>query len=146
MATVYFGQALNELIIEVHAPGSAVVGFNHAANTDAQTQAIHSTMSTLLTPSTLFAPNAAAQCHLFSTRIGQAFNPEANPGVGNDRFRLHNTFEAQYMYNCQNMPALKTMNVNWFSQFPITQQLKLFSDNSQSQKEQTITKDQSFVL
>lgn len=143
MTTVYVGQAINEMIIEVHAPGTAIVGFDHAGQSPNESSDIHNAMISLLNPSALFVPNASAQCRLFSTRIGQAFNPEADPGVGNDRFRLHNAFEAQYMYHCDNLPALTSLDVHWFSQFPDTKQLKLFSDNSQSQKETILTQDQN---
>ncbi len=147
MAVVYIGQSQQEMIIEVHAPGMAMIGINHQMNTPTYHQAVHNTMDQLIDPTALFTPNSAAQCHLFSTRLGDSFNPEAGAGVGNDPFQHHNSFSAQYMYHCDHIDKLTTLGVQWFQHFPDTKQLQMFSDNPSGQKTQILTSaENSFTL
>ncbi|PML80352.1 zinc uptake protein ZrgA [Enterovibrio norvegicus] len=54
----------NDLLVEIAAPGSDVVGFEHAPKNDEQTTALNSALIALADANALFAVNSGANCSL----------------------------------------------------------------------------------
>ncbi|MEZ9527294.1 ZrgA family zinc uptake protein, partial [Enterovibrio norvegicus] len=54
----------NDLLVEIAAPGSDVVGFEHAPKNDEQTTALNSALIALADANALFAVNSGAKCSL----------------------------------------------------------------------------------
>ncbi|WP_158174389.1 zinc uptake protein ZrgA [Grimontia hollisae] len=65
----HIAQDGDELLAEITAPGSDVVGFEHAPENAAQKAAIEKAMTTLAKPGALFAINAEAGCELESHTV-----------------------------------------------------------------------------
>ncbi|TKF36629.1 ZrgA family zinc uptake protein, partial [Enterovibrio norvegicus] len=59
----------NDLLVEIAAPGSDVVGFEHAPKNDEQTTALNSALIALADASALFAVNSGANCSLEEKNI-----------------------------------------------------------------------------
>ncbi|MGF1704460.1 zinc uptake protein ZrgA [Enterovibrio baiacu] len=59
----------NDLLVEIAAPGSDVVGFEHAPKNDEQTTALNSALIALADANALFAVNSGANCSLEEKNI-----------------------------------------------------------------------------
>ncbi|CAG18806.1 zinc uptake protein ZrgA [Photobacterium profundum] len=66
----------NDLLLEITAPGSDIVGFEHAPQTQDQTQAIQQAMLTLKKPSSLFEINSDANCELTDSDVNQSLSKQ----------------------------------------------------------------------
>lgn len=72
----HIAQDGDELLAEITAPGSDVVGFEHAPENAAQKAAIEKAMATLTKPGALFAINADAGCELESHTVSNTLGKE----------------------------------------------------------------------
>ena len=68
----------NDLLLEITAPGSDIVGFEHAPQTQKQTQAIQQAMLTLNKPSSLFEINSDANCELTDSYVNQSLSEQSD--------------------------------------------------------------------
>ncbi|MFA0415721.1 DUF2796 domain-containing protein, partial [Vibrio renipiscarius] len=57
-------QDANELLFEITAPGADVVGFEHAPETEGQTQTLKNAVAQLSKPNDVMMISAAAQCEV----------------------------------------------------------------------------------
>lgn len=70
----HIAQAGHEVMVEIHAPGSDLVGFEHAPKNDAQQKSINQTLDALAIPAKLLQFNAEAKCQLEEKSISQTLN------------------------------------------------------------------------
>ncbi|MGF1859070.1 ZrgA family zinc uptake protein [Photobacterium profundum] len=68
----------NDLLLEITAPGSDIVGFEHAPQTQEQTQAIQQAMSTLKETASLFEINSDANCELTDSYVNQSLSKQSD--------------------------------------------------------------------
>ncbi len=54
----------------------------------------------------------------------------------------HGEFSAQYVYECNNMESLKTVDVNWFNSFPSTEKMTVQAITNSAQFADTLTSQQ----
>ncbi|MGF1877238.1 DUF2796 domain-containing protein [Photobacterium frigidiphilum] len=66
----------NDLLLEITAPGSDIVGFEHAPQTQEQTQSIQQAMLTLKKTSSLFEINSDANCELTDSYVNQSLSKQ----------------------------------------------------------------------
>jgi len=66
----------NDLLLEITAPGSDIVGFEHAPQTQEQTQSIQQAMLTLKKTSSLFEINSDANCELTDSDVNQSLSKQ----------------------------------------------------------------------
>jgi len=74
----------NDLLLEITAPGSDIVGFEHAPQTQEQTQALQQATSTLKKATSLFQINSGANCELTESYVSQSLSSENNDHSGHD--------------------------------------------------------------
>lgn len=95
----------------LEAPGADVVGFEHAAETDAQREAVEAARADLADPMTLFVLPEAAGC------TGEA----AEVALHQDGD--HNAFEAEYALTCDDPSALTEIGTAIFDLYPSVQEI-----------------------
>lgn len=134
----------NDLLVEIAAPGSDVVGFEHAPKNDEQTTALNSALIALADANALFAVNIGANCSLEEKNISHtlaASKEDDHDDHGHDDHKGHDhhdhddhegedghgEFNVQYTFHCDNPENLKSVSTNWFKAFPQTEQIKIQS-------------------
>jgi hypothetical protein len=135
------GQTLE---LELESPAMNLVGFEHAANSDADKAKVAAVRALLEKPLVLFNLPKAADCvvenqELESPLFGDA--PAADDEDAKDEHHHdHSEIHAHYQFTCATPAALKTLDLaNIFNTFPATQkiQVQLISPNGQQGVEVT---------
>lgn len=123
--------------MELEAPGMDIVGFEHAAKTDAQKAAVAQAKALLAKPLDLFALPAAAGCTVASAEVGleaehhhddDGHDHDAKDAAGHadhdhghgdhdDDGDGHNQFHVTYAFDCANPAALTAITFDYFKQF-----------------------------
>ncbi|NQZ29970.1 MAG: DUF2796 domain-containing protein [Oceanospirillaceae bacterium] len=144
-----------QLFIEIHAPGSDVVGFESLPETDEQRQTLASALKKLKQAEQLFTLPSAASCKLLSATVTHDFEEdhheqhdetdEHNEADEHDEHEEHEGesehggFKAQYEYNCEFIAELKSISTQWFKHFPNSELIKLQLLTETGQSAQTLT-------
>ncbi|MGF1868362.1 zinc uptake protein ZrgA [Photobacterium indicum] len=74
----------NDLLLEITAPGSDIVGFEHAPKNQEQIQAIQQAMLTLKKSSSLFEINSDANCELTDSYVNQSLSKNGDDHRNHD--------------------------------------------------------------
>lgn len=118
--------------IELEAPGADIVGFEHAAESDADRAAIAAATARLEDPLALFVMPAAAGCTLVSATValhaGGEDEGQAHGGAhagkhdhaGEDG---HSEFHAEYRIDCADPSQLTRIEMRYFEAFPNAEEL-----------------------
>ena len=111
-------QDAHKLHIAFELTGMDAVGFEHAARSDADVDAINATMDTLQTPDAWLVANADARCHLsFSSVTPHVFRiGEGHEGKGAADKRAD--IDVEYIYECDVPQQLRAIEFNLIEQFP----------------------------
>lgn len=105
--------------MELDVPGADIVGFEHAAKTKAQRDAVDSAKGKLNAPLSLFALPAAAGCTLRSATVKTEGEGQA-PAKGEEQ---HADFNAEYEFECASPANVTTIEFPYFKAFPKTEAL-----------------------
>ncbi|MEL6585255.1 MAG: DUF2796 domain-containing protein [Pseudomonadota bacterium] len=97
----------------LEAPGADIVGFEHAAKTDAQKAAVAEAQSTLADPLSLFVLPMAAGCVVADAEV--ELHQDAQ----------HSAFEARYRLTCQDPSALAQIGTRLFDLYPSVQEIEV---------------------
>ena len=142
------GQTLE---LELESPAMNLVGFEHAATTDADKAKVAAARAQLEKPLTLFNLPKAAGCvvamqELESPLFGDKpdadddHDEDAKDEDGHEHNHDHSEIHAHYQFSCAAPGALKTLDLaNLFNTFPATQkiQVQLISPSGQQGVEAT---------
>ncbi len=140
------GQTLE---LELESPAMNLVGFEHAATTDADKAKVAAVRAQLEKPLALFNLPKAAGCVVASQALESPLfgdKPEADDDHDHDDEAKgehphdHSEIHAHYQFTCSTPGALKTLDlVNVFNTFPATQkiQVQLISPSGQQGVEVT---------
>ena len=99
--------------MELEAPGSDIVGFEHAAKTDEQKAAIDAATTQFGDPAALFTMTEAAGCSVASTDVDLHQHDD------------HSAFEAEYTFTCTDIAALAGLETNLFSLYPSVEEIEV---------------------
>ena len=139
------------VVMEFHAPGADIVGFEYAAKSDADLAAISAALKTLEAPLDLFVLPKAARCAVQAVQVelesdvDHGANEEDHQGhdahteVGHQDHDDHNDydeekhaassghteFHAEYSLICSNIEALTQIDFAYFEVFPNSKQVAL---------------------
>ena len=86
----HIAQADHEVMIEIHAPGSDLVGFEHAPKNDVQQKLINQSLDALAAPAQLLQFNAEAKCQLEEESISQTLGGLTKNEEHHDHDKHHN--------------------------------------------------------
>ncbi|WP_434595118.1 DUF2796 domain-containing protein [Pseudomonas sp. R4-83] len=141
------GQTLE---LELESPAMNLVGFEHAATSDADKAKVAAARAQLEKPLALFSLPAAAGCKVASQELESPLfgdKPDADDHDedeadkdGHEQHHEHSEIHAHYQFTCTAPGALKTLDLtNLFKTFPATQkiQVQLISASGQQGTEVT---------
>lgn len=140
------GQTLE---LELESPAMNLMGFEHAATTDADKAKVAAVRAQLEKPLVLFNLPKAAGCviatqelesPLFGDKPDADDHDEEDAKDGHEHHRDHSEIHAHYQFSCSAPGALKTLDLaNIFNTFPATQkiQVQLISPSGQQGVEVT---------
>ena len=141
------GQTLE---LELESPAMNLVGFEHAASTDADKAKVATVRAQLEKPLVLFNLPKAAGCVVATQELESPLfgdKPDADDHDddeaakdGHEHHHDHSEIHAHYQFNCATPGALKTLDLaNVFNTFPATQkiQVQLISASGQQGTEVT---------
>jgi hypothetical protein len=140
------GQTLE---LELESPAMNLVGFEHAATTDADKAKVAAVRAQLEKPLVLFNLPKAAGCvvatqelesPLFGDKPDADDHDEEDAKDGHEHHHDHSEIHAHYQFSCSAPGALKTLDLaNIFNTFPATQkiQVQLISPSGQQGVEAT---------
>jgi len=133
------------VVMAFEAPGADIVGFEYAAESDADLVAIDEAIATLSAPFDLFVLPDAAGCSLVDAHAslegddghddhGQddedhdAHDDNSHDDEDHDEHEEeagHTEFHAEYMLTCDNPDALTDINFTYFEAFPNAQEVEV---------------------
>lgn len=102
--------------IELEAPGSDIVGFEHAAESAGDRTAVEAATTLLEQPLELFTLSSDAGCSVETVAVALA-GQDSGGGKG------HSEFHAEYTINCADPKRIDTVGFAYFSHFPAAQEL-----------------------
>lgn len=121
--------------IELEAPGSDIVGFEHMAETDADKAAVTQASAALKAGERLFAFPADAGCRLESAEVESPMIMRKNGqpkdhgrgGEGDPQDgRRHTEFHAHYLFHCDRPEKLTRIDArNFFARFPAVREIEI---------------------
>ena len=136
------------VVMEFHAPGADIVGFEYAAKSDADLAAISAALKTLEAPLDLFVLPKAARCAVQAVQVelesdtDHGANEEDHQGHDDEHDHKHEDhddhdeekhaassghteFHAEYSLICSNIEALTQIDFAYFEVFPNSKQVAL---------------------
>lgn len=124
------GQTLE---IQLESPAMNLVGFEHAANSDADKAKVAAARKQLEQPQALFALPIEAKCSLKETELesplfGDAKHDEHDEDHDHEHEHEHehSDIDASYHFACTNPEALQTLELgSFFGTFPATEKLQV---------------------
>ena len=139
--------------MELEAPGGDIVGFEHAASTPEQKQAIAQARATLAKPLALIKLPEAAGCKVTSAKVklvgggshehGHAHVKGAKP---KDAAAPHSEFHAEYTLTCAKPELIQSIELDYFKSFPRAEALDVtFIGGKGQATTYKATKDNSVV-
>ncbi len=145
VSTLEFAAEGGMVEMNLHAPGMDIVGFEYAASTDADKDAVAAAVRTLLLPENIVALPAAAECRLTEALAGlhggdrhheegedhdhaEGEGHEHGHGHGHEDHAEgaehdheeaagHSEFHARYIFDCAHPEALTTVGFPFFERF-----------------------------
>ncbi len=154
VVTWHVAQSDDELLVEISAPGSDVVGFEHPPKNAAQEKQITDALALFAKPADLLIFNPEADCHMGEQKVSQSlgkldshegYDPQdvhkdqdhAKHGsdehedhdhhdhAAHDEKASHGEFSVQYTFHCESPNKLVYFQTAWFTQFNITKEIKV---------------------
>tara|TARA_B100001142_G_scaffold63142_1_gene62394 strand:- start:2550 stop:3125 length:576 start_codon:yes stop_codon:yes gene_type:complete len=124
----------NKIAMELHAPGSDIVGFEYGAKTDADHAAIDTAIETLSDPSKLFVFPKVASCTVIEAKAklesedadhGHDDHDDDEDHDDHDEEPGHTEFHAEYLLECGNLSAISEITFSYFEIFPNALELEI---------------------
>lgn len=121
--------------MEVEAPGSDIVGFEHAAKTAEQKATVAKARATLAKPLALFKVPDAAGCKVVSAKVKLVGGGAHDHGHGHSHGKAapkdkadsapHSEFHGEYKLTCAKPELVGTITLDYFTVFPGAQALEV---------------------
>lgn len=139
----------NAVEVEITAPAADIVGFEHAAKTEADRAALAAAAARLKDAAGLFRFPPKAACRLEEADIQSALLKEAH---GHDKEHAHEKghghqaethadFRAHYHFHCADPTALTHVDLGYFKAFPAARELEARTITARGQGAQELTAD-----
>ena len=135
------------LSIGLKLPGMDVVGFEHAPETEPQKQAVVEALAQLEDAYALFDLDEAAGCSLAEAEsalipVGMdEHDHDDEHGHDDEHEATHTEFQAEYRYACEALPALESITLILFEQFPGLESVQAQAVSPDNQIARTLNPD-----
>ncbi|WP_442111955.1 DUF2796 domain-containing protein [Pseudomonas sp. NUPR-001] len=114
------------LELELDSPAMNLVGFEHAASSDADKAKVAAVRSQLEKPLALFALPASAHCEVSDQELHSPLFGDKPAADEDGHTHEHSDIHAHYRFNCEKPDQLKTLDLTpLFKAFPATQKIQL---------------------
>jgi hypothetical protein len=132
-----------QILMELRAPGTDIVGFEHAAKSDKDKVRVEAAEKSLSDPLALFSLPGAAGCSVKSAEVEGALagsHHEEKHGHNDDKHtnhgekEAHSEFHVEYVLTCSNISAITWIEFPYFERFPRAEVLKVNMITGKSQK------------
>ncbi|MDX1540867.1 MAG: DUF2796 domain-containing protein [Geminicoccaceae bacterium] len=137
------------VLMELDAPGMDIVGFEHAATSDADQAAIARAEETLADPMKLFVMPAAARCTVETADValaGDRRDDHADEAEhAEDESEGHTEFHAEYTLGCANPEALETIRFAFFEKFAGAEEVEVNVISERGQTSYEVERDQPSI-
>ncbi len=125
-------------------PGMDIVGFEYAASTEADKDAVAEAIRTMQVPENILSLPGAAECQLTEATAGleadedmdhaehedhdhdhsHDHDHEAHGDHGDEKTDGHTEFQARYVFDCANPEDLTRIGLPFFARFPNAQEIE----------------------
>ena len=139
----------NHVSLEIEAPGADIVGFEHAAESEADQAAITRATGILKAGDALFQFPARAECRLQSTEVeppGKARDHDHREGHNGKAKEdapaepRHSEFHARYEFRCARPDSLTEVDVgNFFKRFSAAREIEARAVTARGQRARELT-------
>ena len=126
----------NTLSIHLESPAESLLGFEHPPRSPAETQAVAKLKATLGQSDTLFTLTESARCRALPVRLTSPL--WSGPAAGH-----HADVDADFGWQCAEMPRLRDFRTSLLSLFPRLQRLKVTFVGQDGQKSAVLTPGQA---
>ncbi len=134
-----------QILMELRAPGTDIVGFEHAAKSDKDKVRVEAAEKSLSDPLVLFSLPGAAGCSVKSAEVEAegalaGSHHEEKHGHNDDKHtnhgekEAHSEFHVEYVLTCSNISAITWIEFPYFERFPRAEVLKVNMITGKSQK------------
>jgi len=136
--------------MEFEIPAYDIVGFEHAAKTPEQKQAISQARALLSKPLTLVKLPDAAGCKVVSSKVKlvgggtHSHSHGHNHGKANtakSEAETHSEFHAEYKLNCAKPELIQSIELDFFKSFPRAQKLEVSVVDEKAQTKSEATRE-----
>ena len=139
----------NTLTLELHAPLENLLGFEHAARTASEREAVKAMTAKLERPEMLFKLPKAASCTARPTRIESPLGAASATGAHMDPNKNgsddHADLSATFSFICTRIDKLDSIDVAIFTAFPATRTLNAAVIGPRGQSAATLTPNQRVI-
>ncbi len=120
----------NEISMELAAPGMDIVGFEYEPESDADREAVEVAVLQLSDADALFAFNEEAGCEVseVDAHRGEEDMHDEDHGHEDDEHdgeETHSSFHAEYVYECQDIDALSSVEFGFFDVFENAERVEM---------------------
>lgn len=134
----------DHLLFEITAPGSDVVGFEHAPKNKEQEQLLEQAIAKLKTPNAIFSLPESANCKISEVHASHSMKHDDHADHDShdhheEHQSEHGEFTAQYEYHCETISELNQIETQWFNVFSHTQKMTVQYLGDSGQKAATLT-------
>tara|TARA_R110000782_G_scaffold3506_1_gene12863 strand:- start:71 stop:670 length:600 start_codon:yes stop_codon:yes gene_type:complete len=141
----------NVVEIEITAPGADIVGFEHAAETEADRAALAAAAARLKDAVALFRFPPKADCRLEEAEVHSALLDDAHDHEkkhDHDKGHAHEAeghaeFRAHYHFRCADPAALSHVDLGYFTAFPAARELEARTITAKGQGAQELTAERA---
>lgn len=143
-----------KVVMELHATGADIVGFEHTPKTAREKSAIEQARKRLAEGTKLFVTPAAAGCKMVKASVNMIIGTEKAEGKsGKDKHAHghghdhrhgtpeegHSEFQVQYVLQCDNPGKLTTLRFDFFKRFPRAKELEVQAISAKRQARFEVT-------
>ncbi|RYU45219.1 DUF2796 domain-containing protein [Aliivibrio finisterrensis] len=141
----------DHLLFEITAPGSDVVGFEHAPKNKEQEQLLEQAIAKLKKPNAIFSLPESANCKISEVHVSHSMKHADHADHDHDSHdhdddshheehqSEHGEFTAQYEYHCETISELNQVETQWFTLFSHTKKITVQYLGDSGQKAATLT-------
>lgn len=122
----HLAQEGDELLMELHAPGYDLMGFESQPKTDEQKAAFARAKMLLNQPEKLFSIDKSAKCVLEKKEVTSSLDEHKHDHDAHKE-GSHSEFHAEYHFECSALAKLHHIDYHWFKLFPATQSISVSS-------------------
>ena len=144
----------NQIEMELEAPGSDIVGFEHAATSEADKLKLKAAKTDLSAPLKLFTLSSGAVCKATSIDVHYTKDNDEADHAGHDHGAAHKDdnkgdehgeFHATYKFSCANTSALSAIRFGYFKVFAGVTELKVNIITPKGQKSLNLDRDEAAI-